>query len=110
VAYIQAKSVSIHHEDGMLTDILKIDMEKKNMLHDLTIAQASQKYNQLGGKTFCRCKHDCVLSKKQFSCIALGILGRDKCHGTREDVIQYIAVTAPCQAHYHMLYQQIMKT
>jgi hypothetical protein len=35
----------IHHEDGMMADISKFDTENSNMLHDLTKAQASQKYN-----------------------------------------------------------------
>ncbi len=68
----------------MLADILKIDMENNNKLHELTIARARQKYNQLGGKSFCRCKHNFVLNKKECSCIALGILCRDKGHGTKK--------------------------
>jgi hypothetical protein len=40
----------IHHEDGILADILRTDTEKSNMLHDLT------KYNQLGWESYCRCK------------------------------------------------------
>ncbi len=85
-AYLKGKfdREMIHHKDGMLADILKFDPENSNMLHDLTVAQASQKYNQLGGKSFCRCKRNCVLNKKQCSCIALGILCRDKCHGIKK--------------------------
>jgi len=47
----------------------------------LTIEEASAKHNVLGGKSYCRCQKDCILVPK-CSCIALGKLCRDKCHGS----------------------------
>jgi hypothetical protein len=46
----------------------------------LTVEEASAKHNILGGKAFYRCKKDCALVRK-CSCVALGKLCRDKCHG-----------------------------
>jgi hypothetical protein len=69
----------ISHDSLMSAELLKLNPDNPDLLKDMTVAQASQKWNKLGGKSFCRCKHDCMLNKKPCSCIALGILCRDKC-------------------------------
>jgi len=64
----------------MMAEILQIDPSKPNFdATTLTVVEASAKHNILGGKSFCRCRKDCILMLK-CSCIALGKLCRDKCH------------------------------
>lgn len=74
----------IYPHQYMTAEILKINPMKPNFEKNLSIATASAKYNALGGATVCRCKTNCLLSKR-CSCMNLGKLCTDKCHGKRKD-------------------------
>lgn len=76
----------IRYEQHLTPEIVRIDPSKRNFdAIQLTVEEASAKHNVLGGKFFCRCKKDCALVPK-CSCIALGRLCRDKCHGGKNDI------------------------
>jgi len=73
---------TIKYEEHMTAEMLQINPTKPNFdALTLTIEEASAKHNVLGGKLYCRCQKDCILVPK-CSCIALGKLCRDKCHGS----------------------------
>jgi len=74
----------IHFKEQLTPELVQInpaapDFERKAF----TVEEASAEHNILGGKAFCRCKKDCVLVQK-CSCMALGRLCRDKCHGGKK--------------------------
>jgi hypothetical protein len=72
---------SIRFEEHITPDIVKITPgTAETDGWKLTVEEASAKHNTLGGKSFCRCKKDCVLVSK-YSCVAVGKLCRDKYHG-----------------------------
>ncbi len=75
---------SIYYHKYMTAKILKINPLAPNFEQNLTVATASAKYNKLGGATFCKCKRNC-LGSKRCSCIALGKLCGAKCHKPRKD-------------------------
>lgn len=72
---------SIRFEEHITPELIKITPgAAETDGWKLTVEEASAKHNTLGGKSFCRRKKDCVLISK-YSCVALGKLCRDKCHG-----------------------------
>jgi hypothetical protein len=73
----------IEHDAAMTQRIVKIDPMAPGFKDNLT-ASASAIYNRLGGKSFCRCKSDCIHSKN-CKCILMGRLCRPKCHAPRKD-------------------------
>jgi hypothetical protein len=74
----------IYPHEHITPEMLKINPTIPNFNQDLTVPKASALYNMLGGATFCRCKTNCLISKR-CSCIALGKLCVEKCHGKRKD-------------------------
>jgi hypothetical protein len=72
---------SIQFEEYMTPEIVQIDtMKPKFDAKILSVEEASAKHNILGEKSYCQCRKDCALVPK-CSCIALGKLCREKCHG-----------------------------
>jgi hypothetical protein len=76
---------SIRHEEHLTAKLMQIDpLGSSFERRKFTVEEASAKHNILGGKSFCRCRRDCTLVAK-CSCIALGHLCKEKCHGGAKD-------------------------
>jgi hypothetical protein len=72
---------SIRFEEHLTQELVQIPpTDVQLQMPSLTVEEASAKHNILGGKAYCRCSKDCALVPK-CSCMALGRLCRDKCHG-----------------------------
>ena len=73
---------TLEYQGKLTAEVMGIDEKKEGFLTDLSVSQASERYNVLGGSTMCRCVTDCARSKS-CSCRQKGNLCTTKCHKGR---------------------------
>jgi len=73
---------TLEYQEQLTAEVMGIDEKKEGMLTDLSVVEASKRYNVLGGSSMCRCKTDCARSNT-CGCKKLGYLCTTKCHGGR---------------------------
>jgi hypothetical protein len=72
----------LEYQEKLTAEILSIDENKEGFLNELSIQDASNKSNVLGGSTTCRCTTDCSISKT-CKCKKNGNFCNTKCHNGR---------------------------
>jgi len=73
---------TLEYQEKLTAEVMGIDEKKEGFLTDLSVSQASERNNVLGGSTMCRCVTDCAKSKS-CSCRQKGNLCTTKCHRGR---------------------------